>query len=96
MNNFVNKLDKLGKMETFPERYRLPKMIQEEIQNQNRHVRGKNWVSSQKASQNENPKQDGFTNDFYSVQHQLKSKTASKYHQFQSPNSHYLNYLNQI
>lgn len=39
---YVNKLDKLGEMETFPERYRLPKMIQEEIQNLNRCATGKN------------------------------------------------------
>lgn len=50
---YVNKLDKLGEMETFPERYRLPKMIQEEIQNLNRCATGKNWVSSQKTSPNE-------------------------------------------
>ena len=59
---FVNKLNNLQEMDTFPEIYNLPRLNQEEIQNQNRPVMCKETESVIKNLPTQiSPEPDAFT-----------------------------------
>ena len=44
---YANKLDNLDEKDKFPERHKLPKLTQEEIENLNRSITGKrDWITN--------------------------------------------------
>ena len=63
---YVNKMDNLEEMDEFLERYNLPRLNQEEIENMNRPITS-NEIETviKKLSTNESPRPDGFTGEFY-------------------------------
>ena len=56
---YANKMDYLEEMEKFLERYKLPRLNQEEIENMNRPITGTE-IEIKKS-----PRPDGFTGKFY-------------------------------
>ena len=63
---YANKMDNLEEMDKFLERYNLPRMNQEEIENMNRPITS-NEIESVilKLPTNKSPGPDGFTGEFY-------------------------------
>ena len=57
---YANKMDYLEEMEKFLERYKLPRLNQEEIENMNRPITGTEIEITKKS-----PRPDGFTGKFY-------------------------------
>ena len=57
---YANKMDYLEEMEKFLERYKLPRLNQEEIENMNRPITGTEIEITKKS-----PRPDGFTSKFY-------------------------------
>ena len=63
---YANKLDNLGEMDNFLEKYNLPRLIQEETENLNRPITSKEIeLVIKKLPKNKIPEQDGFTAQFY-------------------------------
>ena len=59
-------MDKLEEMDKFLERYNLPRLNQEEIENINRQITSINIETVIKSlSTNKSPGPDGFTGEFY-------------------------------
>ena len=68
MNNYMatNKFDNLEEMDNFLESYRLPKLNQEEIDQQNRTItRSEIEEVIKTLPTNKSPGPDGFTGEFY-------------------------------
>ena len=67
MKNYIaNKLDNLEEMEKFLERYKLPKLKQEETENLNRSITSKEMEAVIKKSPNkQESRADGFPGEFY-------------------------------
>ena len=63
---YANAIDNLEEMDNFLERYNLPRLNQEEIENMNRPITS-NEIETviKKLSTNESPRPDGFTGEFY-------------------------------
>ena len=61
----ANKMDKLEEMDKFLERYNLPRLNKEEIENMNRPITGNEIETVIKKSSNKSPGPDGFTGGFY-------------------------------
>ena len=69
---YANKMDNLEEMDKFLERYNLPRLKQEEIENMNRPITSTEIESViLKLPTNKSPRPDGFTGKFY--QHLEKS-----------------------
>jgi len=63
---YANKMDKLEEMDKFLERYNLPRLNQEEIENMNRPITSAEIETViQKLSINESPGPEGFRGEFY-------------------------------
>ena len=63
---YANKMDKLEEMDKFLERYNLPRLNQEEIENMNRPITSAEIETViQKLSINESPGPEGFRSEFY-------------------------------
>ena len=63
---FVNKMDNLEEMEKFLEKYNLPKLNQEEIENLNRPIMSTEIETViNNLPTNKSPGSDGFTGEFY-------------------------------
>ena len=61
---YVNKMDNLEEMDTFLERYNLPRLNQEKIENMNRPITEIETVILRLLT-NKSPGPDGFTDEFY-------------------------------
>ena len=57
---YANKMDNLEEMDKFLERYKLPRLNQEEMENMNRPI-----ASAEKLSANKRPGPDSFTGKLY-------------------------------
>ena len=57
---YANKMDNLEEMDQFLERYKLPRLNQEEMENMNRPI-----ASAEKLSANKRPGPDSFTGKLY-------------------------------
>ena len=63
---YANKMDNLEEVDKFLEKYNLPKLNQEEIENLNRPITSKKIETViRNLSTNKSPGQDGFTAEFY-------------------------------
>ena len=63
---YANKIDNLEEMEKFLEKYNFPKLNQEEIEDLNRHITGKEIeIVTRNLPANKSPGPDGFTAEFY-------------------------------
>ena len=63
---YANKMDNLEEMDKFLERYKLPKLNQEEIENMNRPITSnKIKIVIKNLPTNKNPGPDDFTGEFY-------------------------------
>ena len=63
---YANKMDNLEEMDKFLERYNLPRLNQEEIENMNRPIKSNEVETVMKnLSTNKSPGPDGFTGEFY-------------------------------
>ena len=63
---YANKMDNLEETDKFLERYSLPKLDQEEIENMNRPITSTNIETViLKLPTNKSPGPDGFTGEFY-------------------------------
>ena len=63
---YANKMDNLEEMDKFVERYNLPRLNQEEIQNMNRLITSNEIETVIKnLPTNKSPGPDGFTGEFY-------------------------------
>ena len=60
---YANKMDNLEEMDKFLERYNLPRLNQEEIENMNRQITSNEIETAIKT--NQSPGRDGFTGEFY-------------------------------
>ena len=66
MQLYANKMDNLEEMDKFLERYRLPRLNQEEIENMNKRITSTEIeVVIKNLPTNKSPGTDGFTGDFY-------------------------------
>ena len=64
--SYANKLDNLEEMDKFLERYNLPRLNQEEIENMNRAITSTEIETViKKLPTNKSPGPDGFTGEFY-------------------------------
>ena len=63
---YINKMDNLEEMDTFLEKYNLPRVNQEEIENMNRQITT-NEIETviENLPTNKSPGPDGFTHKFY-------------------------------
>ena len=64
----VNKTDNLEEMDRFLEKFKLPRLNQEEIEYTNKPITSteiKNVIKKKKLPKNRNPGPDGFTAEFY-------------------------------
>ena len=63
---YINKMDNLEEMDTFLEKYNLPRVNQEEIENMNRQITT-NEIENviENLPTNKSPGPDGFTHKFY-------------------------------
>ena len=66
MQIYTNKMDNLEEMDKFLERYNLPRLNQEEIENMNRPITS-NVIETviKNLPTNKNPGAEGFTGEFY-------------------------------
>ena len=63
---YANKMDNLEEMDKFLERYKLPRLNQEEIENMNRPITSNGIETEIKnLPTNKSPGPDGFTGEFY-------------------------------
>ena len=63
---YVNKMDNLEKMDKFLERYKLPRLYQEETENINRRITSNEIETVVKnLPVNKSPRSDAFTGEFY-------------------------------
>ena len=63
---YANKMDNLEEMEKFSEKYKFPKLNQEEIENLNRPITSTEIETViRNLSANKSPGPDGFTAEFY-------------------------------
>ena len=63
---YANKMDKLEEMDKFLERYNLPRLKQEEMENINRPITSHEIETViKKLRTSESPGPDGFTGEFY-------------------------------
>ena len=71
---YANKMDNLGEMNKFLEKYNFPKLNQEEIENLNRHITSaeiKTIIRNLPA--NKSPGPDGFTAEYQKFREELTS-----------------------
>ena len=61
---YANKMDNLEEMDKFLERYRLPRLNQEEVENMNRPIKHWSWNCDEKIS-NKSSGPGEFTGKFY-------------------------------
>ena len=63
---YANKMDNLEEVDKFLERYNLPRLNQEEIENMNRPITSTEFETViKKLPTNKSPGPDGFTGEFY-------------------------------
>ena len=63
---YANKMENLEEMDKFLERYNLPRLNQEEIENMNRPITSTEIETvTLKRPANKSPEPDGFTGEFY-------------------------------
>ena len=63
---YANKMDNLEEMDTFLEKYNLPRLNQEEIEIMNRPITSIEFkTETKKFPTNWSPELDGFTREFY-------------------------------
>ena len=63
---YANKMDKLQEMDGFLQRYKLPRLNQEELENMNRPITGTEIENViKKLPKNKIPEPDGLTSEFF-------------------------------
>ena len=65
---YANKVDNLEEMDEFPEKYNLPKLNQEEVENLNRAITSmeiETVIKKKNLPTNKSPGPDGFTGEIY-------------------------------